>query len=599
MTIRKLALVFACMFLAAAAPGCGAVPEEGDEAIPDTDADEVAAVEEPLLLGASFEPWLAPPTWAGGGAANCPTYFSSPGTLNANGQAIQTILNDVVKRARMVANSQAYYDCLSDVMRTGSVKFPHDGANLWGPYCRPTVDTLCPSGSGSQYGFGSDADPLNADAFAALTTPTTDQLRASQARRVWALSATNSRLRFSCHTPTAPNGVNGPQNLQDPAFYSEEIINLHRKEWDDLLAKGKGAVTDAVIQKRAYFAALTWHEAMHGYGYDHNNSSSFAVRLQVPHIAGACMWQVMLDSNETVRASTAGFDCTTTTCAAGQFPIIQNYPATGCTCTADPGVFSASRLETDRGTAGPMVVDSTGELFRINGTTVQRSTQSGWVTIVSGAAVDQIYAGGGIVYYRLGANLYRQGPSGFTNVGAWGGVYVSIDGIGRAHRLLSSGVVERLNPGATTWTALTNLNGAQFLANKTFAGGTNLYATVANGDIYKYFGGYWGRIGGPGADFAVDSGGAIYGLSPDFSGVYAYRNNAWTSVRGATAGIIAGSRLYARSSTGSVSELYPNGVWRSVASADSGWAAGGSRLALKRGTRWYDYAHRGTTVGGP
>src|SRR5262249_2691831 len=67
------------------------------------------------------------------------------------------------------------------------------------------------------------------------------------------------------------------------------------------------------------------------------------------------------------------------------------------------------------------------------------------------------------------------------------------------------------------------------------------------GDLYRYLNspGHWVKIGGPGAAFAMDGSGHLYGLATNHSGVFQYvgngSNNSWRQIGGPAGTIYAGS----------------------------------------------------------
>jgi len=86
-----------------------------------------------------------------------------------------------------------------------------------------------------------------------------------------------------------------------------------------------------------------------------------------------------------------------------------------------------------------------------------------------------------------------------------------------------------------------------------YAGANRLYAeNPQTGDLYEYLRelGRWQRIGGPGAMYAADHTGNMYGLAPDKSGVYLYTGTPgkWEKIGGPATSIYAGGdKLYASS----------------------------------------------------
>jgi hypothetical protein len=108
--------------------------------------------------------------------------------------------------------------------------------------------------------------------------------------------------------------------------------------------------------------------------------------------------------------------------------------------------------------------------------------------------------------------------------------------------------------------------------------GTLLRTHPATGDVYKYLNkpGEWQRIGGPGRTFAF--GPAIFGLSPDGSGVYEYdaQNNVWTKVGGQAKWIYGGQAgLFATDpGTGNINVYLGGGKWDTAGTAGAHFTVG-------------------------
>jgi hypothetical protein len=549
-----------------------------------SDEQQIGEVQQAVLVGSSFEPWSPPPAWAGTGATTCTEYYTNVGgiaLLNEAGRRIQTILDDVVKRGRMAAYSFAMGDCLSQVMVNGNILFRHDTSNPTpaGPYCRPLVDPNCDANTATVYQWSPNTDPYNPDAFSALSLA---DVRVAQARRVWALAASNAPLKLGCHKPLV---TNGPKTQFVVSDSQPEILSLRQDEYAGLL-------TDSSVNERSYMAGLIWHEVFHGFGYDHSNNKAANFK-SVPLAVGECIWQVLLNSSQAAPEPQADTSCQTTTCGPNQLPIVNAFPGNACVCMADPNNASA-RVATNVGAPGPVVVDGSGFMYRINGGAIQTYLLGLWLDIGL-VFPEQIYAGGTYVFYRRNGNLFRRDGAGWTNLGS-AGSNVVIDSVGQAYRRLGT-TVQRVRPGSTTWVSLTGQT--SFSASRIFAGGDKVFATDFVGDIHRWsdtFNG-WFKIGGPGFDFAVDSYGVLYGLGPDRSYVAAFRNGTWSIVGGPAEGIVAGHRLYGRNTANEVYELHPNGSWAFVTNGYTGWSAGGARVVVKRSGNWTAYIPSGTNGG--
>jgi hypothetical protein len=84
-------------------------------------------------------------------------------------------------------------------------------------------------------------------------------------------------------------------------------------------------------------------------------------------------------------------------------------------------------------------------------------------------------------------------------------------------------------------------------AGNIYAGSFGVVATnPTTGNLYHFrTPGQWALIGGPGRTFAMDVSGHLYGLSPNYSGVYQYvgngETNRWVKIGGPARNIYAGS----------------------------------------------------------
>ncbi|MEO7035582.1 MAG: M12 family metallopeptidase [Polyangiaceae bacterium] len=158
---------------------------------------------------------------------------------------------------------------------------------------------------------------------------------------------------------------------------------------------------------------------------------------------------------------------------------------------------------------------------------------------------------------------------------------------GRDFAAGSAGVLYGLQPdGNGVWKfsagSWTFIGGAG--SNRLYAGGTNVYRTATNNDIYMYTSGTtWTKVGSPGMDIAVSSGGTLYALASDGSGVYQYTGTgqAWTGIgAGGTHLYAGGSMLYKTVSNGDIYRYDGGSTWTRV-------GAPGRSFAVDRQGRLY------------
>ncbi|MGW4650170.1 hypothetical protein [Kitasatospora sp. NPDC004289] len=244
-------------------------------------------------------------------------------------------------------------------------------------------------------------------------------------------------------------------------------------------------------------------------------------------------------------------------------------------------------------------------LARLNpgATEVQRwNGGSSWSQI--GGPAGEIYTGGGV--------LLATNPSSGDVYKYDGANWARIGGPGRKFAVGGSGQIYGLSPdssGVYQWLSGTNWKQIGGPALDIVAGGSRMIAIEpGSGNVYLYGGqpNNWAQIGGPGAQFAIDPSSRIYGLSPDFSGVYEWTGGkSWHQIGSEAGQIVAGSAgLLATNPTTGNAWLRSGGHWNEIGGPARQFAldAAGSIFELDNGSQAVRHWTGGTNwdqIGGP
>ncbi|PRQ06857.1 serine hydrolase [Enhygromyxa salina] len=139
-------------------------------------------------------------------------------------------------------------------------------------------------------------------------------------------------------------------------------------------------------------------------------------------------------------------------------------------------------------------------------------------------------------------------------------------------------------------------------------GGWDLYATAANGDLHRYDGVSWAKVGGPGAQF-VGICNAVYSLGPSRDRVDHYDRlmNKWTKIGGPAQSLIAGgSKVYAAAPENRAIFAWSryDKTWTEIGGAGSMWVGVGPTVYGLTPDRQAVFRYDGTPkqwtkVGGP
>jgi hypothetical protein len=177
--------------------------------------------------------------------------------------------------------------------------------------------------------------------------------------------------------------------------------------------------------------------------------------------------------------------------------------------------------------------------LRPNGSGVYRYTgqDTNWIQI--GGAANWIY--GGVAGFFATApnngdiNRYLGTPGKWTKAGGPGAHFAVGD---RLYGLTSNHDHINRWEGGTTW-----LTVGQNPTAWIYAGVISLLATdPGTGNVYRFIDSdlAWSYMGGPGADFQIDSSGRVYSLTPDKGAVNMWQgDSSWVNVGGAAAQIVA------------------------------------------------------------
>lgn len=236
----------------------------------DPELEEVEAVEQPLLGDAVFINQF--------GISDC-----KPGEASFG--------NRVLDAARFVAVSRGFRECIEATVRTKQDLRRYGGVQELGPYSRDSDDPFHTSDASYQ------ADRAH---FAATST---------------------ADITVSCDQGS-------PYGHAEIGWWNEDReapeLFYVSSEWRPFATQdnGRSSTHADFFQRARQKAANTfWHEAMHQWSYDHNNSN---LNTTMPRIVGSCMETVMY------RSASCTQDCGT-----GRRPVSRFAQAT-CECVDDP-----------------------------------------------------------------------------------------------------------------------------------------------------------------------------------------------------------------------------------------------------------------------
>lgn len=464
------------------------------------------------------------------------------------------LVGDLLPRARTVANSPAFRECLRTTMASPRALRFNGTLGQYGPLLNASGET---------------------GLFATSGLPV-DRIRDVYAARI-ALEATSPHQTIlTCSTLEGYAGwSDGPSWLSSGDFAAREEINIHFS----LMGQDHSNLP-ANRQRRSFMAGLIWHEVMHERNYWHADAT---YDRHIPPIVGACMDQVFSDTEAT---------CGLTACPSGfnaLYPFLAGQVGDpgSCTCVRDPGTAHAPTLVDSWSWKGlsKVAIDATGQAWALASRNLYKRDGHTWTLV--GPALD-IVAGGDAVAVKLAATVdqpegwslrSRIGTADFTP--SVPNETMAIDGFGRLLRLVNGqlsrrkgsgpwsalgpatsfatnsdlvyrildGVASRLDASPNpTWTSLGGLDGAITVD----AYGT-LFDLASNQTLWRHRGTSWEQIGGPDDQIGADA--SFFTHSPVDGWVYRRAtDNGWYRVAQCTSFVTGGRSLLCR--RGVALELY-------------------------------------------
>ncbi len=241
----------------------------------------------------------------------------------------------------------------------------------------------------------------------------------------------------------------------------------------------------------------------------------------------------------------------------------------------------------------PIAVDSLGRVYRIADSRTFYRIANGTVTRLATVDEDleQMHGGGSYAFARGRTTIFRTEEERLIvglRLPLLPNDSLTVDDQGNLYRNSDAGVfLWRDFESEWTW-----LSPAVW---DLYVGGGNVYATdFWTQDISRYDASSndWVRVGGPGAEFAVDASGTLYGLSPSRDAIYRLNNSGqWRWVGGPAAHIFADRRVAATNDRQVAYELEADGTWQYLGSDVLDIVTGGDTmlgLRTSNGTSHWD-----------
>jgi hypothetical protein len=486
---------------------------------------------------------------------------------DANFDRFRTALfNDLLPRARTVANSPAFRQCVRNVITNGNVQL---ALNRW---------QHVPNGDVQRFGpyipFAGDRG-----SFATAGLPL-DRMRDIQAMRVVLEATSPHGLRIYCQKESG-GWANGPSPVRDMAVAEDMAIS---KDFFNEDPGPTGTPTNRGF--RSFTAAVIWHELMHERNYWHSGQSPNEPEYnnRMPAIVGACMDESF---NRAER------NCGLSSCSGGFNALLDfNGDPGSCACVRDPGTGFTPTLVDSWSWKGLQKVglDASGQAYALAGltgsTALFKRDGHSWTQVAP--ALDMVAGGDGVSIKQPNPVLYQPPRwwtiphvSGWTATDSVPGETMSMDSFGRLVRVvngqverkrgttpwvnlgpasavaagsdllykLSGGIASRLDDGPTpTWTSLGSLDGSITVD----AYGT-LFNLASNQSLWRHRGTWWEQIGGPNDQIGADA--SFFTHSPVDGWVYRRApDNGWYRVAQCTSFAVGGRSLLCR--RGVTLELY-------------------------------------------
>lgn len=477
------------------------------------------------------------------------------------------LANDLLPRARTVANSPAFRSCLLSVFTVGRdlrIKQWNSPGELlrFGPY-QPWPDDL---------GF-------NATRFMPL-----DRMRDLATIRATSEASSPHPLDIRCMNPPGGLAFGLPPSGD---FSGPEDFFLSR----DFFHPDPAAPTNRGF--RAQLAGTIWHEVMHERDYWHEQTDPLpdSYRGRLPVMVGACMDQVYAKSEQF---------CLLSPCPGGFSALTALDGDSGsCACVKDPGQAPTPTLVDSWTWPGllKVAVNAAGEPFAVavdaNGAKkIYARSGHTWNVVASG---DDVIAGGDAMSYRVlsitGQPLTwvtksRVGASQTTPTTA--GETVMMDGFAGLVRL-ANGRVSRKRAGES-WidygpAVRVATNSDVIYAATSTTATARLDSNVANTASQ------WVPIGNTTGALTVDTYGTLYNLAPDQLSMWKHRGDHWDWIGGQDNLIAAGDSMFARSTvTGLVYRRAPDNNWYGFAACTT-FAVGGRSVYCLNGSTLQAYEY--------
>jgi hypothetical protein len=454
---------------------------------------------------------------------NCPVSTLDEAHFN---EFAQVVLPDIVAKARVIAHSAAFQNCVKQTITVGAALVSGRAQGfvpapvIYGPYV-PTPEDR---------GYYSTSNmPIS-------------RARGLMAQRLMSEVLSPHSLVVNCSTAGGGGAIGSGLNREAP-----EEMRIAKGYFD---AAFEGS-TPGFGNYRANLARLIWHESMHVRGYNHPST----VLDTVPYIVGACMEEAFAQSESA---------CGLAPCPGGK-SVVATLNSTACTCVGDPtpaatNAFGYTGNSWYTPQFSQIAVDGAGNAYVREGNVISLLASGGTKAIVGEGTImaaggDALVFGSPSPYYPLTCWNMRS-PEGSNTCFKWtvgGGNVIAVDSYGAAYF------------------------GSELGASKLYAGSDLLFKTDSStGHQYRYDRGSqtWTWVAGPAAEVAVDSCGLMYHLSPDRSVIY--RNpTQWTWTGSASAKIVAADALYSTPNLGgSVHRKEISGHWQQIGLCDD-FAAGG------------------------
>lgn len=210
----------------------------------------------------------APPSEGELAAASEP--LSGPTETTNCESRIQRLLQRSVEEGRYVAVSTGFKQCIETTMQSGATLTRHGSSALYGPYLADRADPFRGSPIGTQ---------VEKAMYASLSTSKTSMVCTGEPS-----SSDTSVLWGSASLGSWAEDRDGAEtmNITQGVYQTANIDNDSNSSPADWLQSSRRDSADTV-----------WHEAMHAWGYGHDNDGDAGYKRKIPPLVGACMETIM------------------------------------------------------------------------------------------------------------------------------------------------------------------------------------------------------------------------------------------------------------------------------------------------------------------